>query len=201
MINLDQINFEKLDGLIPVCIQDNLSFQILMIGFMNREALEITIQTKRVTFWSRTKNRLWIKGETSGNYLEVINIYLDCDNDSVLIFAKANGPTCHTGLTSCFGEIEQKPLLVINELIKTIEDRFNNPKLDSYTTKLFAEGIKRIAQKVGEEGLEVALAAVCEDKKELSSEIADLIFHLLVLMKKLEVNFKDISKVLKYRMK
>lgn len=200
-IDIDKIDFQKLNRLIPVCIQDSQSFQVLMIGFMNEEALKITLKTKQVTFWSRTKNRLWVKGETSGNYLEVINLCLDCDNDSLLIYVKAIGTTCHTGTISCFGDIKENPFSVTSELIKTIGDRFHNPKPDSYTSKLFDEGIKRIAQKVGEEGLEVALAAVSSDKNELTGEIADLIFHLLVLMKKSEVSFDDVVDILKSRAK
>lgn len=199
-VDIDKIDFQKLNGLIPACIQDDQSLQVLMIGFMNREALEVTIQTKRVTFLSRTKNRLWMKGETSGNSLKVVKLHLDCDNDSLLIHVNTIGPTCHTGKTSCFGELEQRPFQTISDLIKTINNRFYKPKNDSYTSKLFDEGIKRIAQKVGEEGLEVALAAVACDKSELTGEIADLIFHLLVLMRKSEVDVASVLNVLKDRM-
>lgn len=161
MIDINQINFDKHNGLISACIQDSQSLHVLMIGFMNKQALELTIQTGKVTFWSRTKNRLWVKGETSGNYLELLDISLDCDNDAVLLSVSPIGPTCHTGQNSCFGDHKPNSLYIANKLINTIEDRFNEPKPGSYTSELFAQGVKRIAQKVGEEGLEVAIAAAC----------------------------------------
>ncbi len=199
MMDINQINFEKLDGLIPVCIQDSQTLEVLMIGFMNKQALEITIETGKVTFWSRTKNRLWLKGETSGNYLELLDIYLDCDDDALLISVRPIGPTCHKGYRSCFGDQKSHSLSIFNELINTIEDRFRNSKPESYTANLFAQGIKRIAQKVGEEGLEVALAAVSGDQNELKNEIADLVFHLLVLMQHFGMKHDDIANTLKNR--
>jgi phosphoribosyl-ATP pyrophosphohydrolase/phosphoribosyl-AMP cyclohydrolase len=201
MIDINQINFEKLDGLIPVCIQDSQTLEILMIGFMNKQALEITIETGKVTFWSRTKNRLWVKGETSGNYLELLDIYLDCDDDSLLVSVKPIGPTCHKGYRSCFGDQKPHSLSIISQLVNTIEDRFRTAKAESYTSNLFAQGVKRIAQKVGEEGLEVALAAVSGEHTELKNEIADLIFHLLVLMQNFGIKPVDIANILENRMR
>jgi phosphoribosyl-ATP pyrophosphohydrolase/phosphoribosyl-AMP cyclohydrolase len=200
MIDIHQINFEKLNGLIPVCIQDSQSLEVLMIGFMNQQALEITIETGKVTFWSRTKNRLWVKGEASGNYLELLDIYLDCDDDSLLISVRPIGPTCHKGYKSCFGDQKSHSLSIINKLIDIIEDRFRNAESESYTSNLFAQGVKRIAQKVGEEGIEVALSAVSGEPNALKDEIADLIFHLLVLMQNFEIKLIDIANILKNRM-
>ncbi len=200
MIGINQINFDKLNGLIPACIQDSQTLEVLMIGFMNKQALEITIQTKKVTFWSRTKNRLWVKGETSGHYLEPLDIYLDCDNDSVLFYVRPIGPTCHKGQRSCFGDQKPNPLYIINKLINTIEDRFNDAKPNSYTSNLFEQGVKRMAQKVGEEGLEVALAAVSGEQNEIKDEMADLIFHLLVLMQNFRIKPIDIANILEKRM-
>ena len=200
MIDIDKINFDKLNGLIPACIQDSQTLQVLMIGFMNKQALEITMQTGKVTFWSRTKDRLWVKGMTSGNYLEFLDIYSDCDNDSLLLLVRPIGPTCHKGQISCFGD-KPNSLYIINKLINKIEDRFNDAKPDSYTSQLFAQGVKRIAQKVGEESLEVTIAAVCGEQNELRDEIADLVFHLLILMQSFEIKPVDIVNVLKNRMR
>ena len=168
---------------------------------MNQQALEITIETGKVTFWSRTKNRLWIKGETSGNYLELLDIYLDCDDDSLLISVRPIGPTCHKGYRSCFRDQKPHSLSIIDELINTIENRFTHEQEESYTSNLFAQGVKRIAQKVGEEGLEVALAAVSGDQNELKNEISDLIFHLLVLMQNFKIKPVDIANILEKRMR
>jgi phosphoribosyl-ATP pyrophosphohydrolase/phosphoribosyl-AMP cyclohydrolase len=202
MLNIDEIDFTKLnDGLVPACIQDYKSMQVLMVGFMNKEALQKTLATKRVTFWSRTKNRLWTKGETSGNFLDVIDIGKDCDNDTILIYAKANGPTCHTGNISCFTMNLKPSLFCLAELMKTIEERKNNAPEGSYTAKLFKDGTKRIAQKVGEEGVETALAAVAGDNIELANETADLIFHLLVLLANKNLEFSKVTDVLYSRMK
>ena len=194
-INIDQINFDKLGGLIPAVVQDCESMQILMVGFMNREAIEQTIKAKRVTFFSRSKGRIWVKGEASGNYLSLINLALDCDNDSLLIYAKPTGPTCHKGDMSCF-KTEQP---TISKLIKIIDSRYENPQENSYVTKLFSEGTKRIAQKVGEEGVEVALAAAVGDNEELANETADLLFHLLVLLRQQGLDFSVITDVLEKR--
>ncbi len=201
MLNIQDINFDKLGGLIPVCVQDYASLQILMVGFMNQEALQCTLDTGFVTFYSRSKNRLWTKGETSDNFLSVVRYSLDCDNDSLLIFAKAAGPTCHTGDISCFTTKDMPSQFWLSKLIEIIEDREKNPQLNSYTTKLFQEGTKRIAQKVGEEGVEVALAAVCGDDEELANEVVDLLFHLFVLLKSKNMDLEKIWDVLRERMK
>lgn len=200
MLNVDKIDFEKLGGLIPVCVQDYRSMQVLMIGFMNKQALKTTLITKKITFWSRSKGRLWTKGETSGNSLLVVDALVDCDCDSLLIYAKALGPTCHTGSQSCFKDEHIPPMYYLAKLMAIVEDRHQSPKKGSYTSKLFKSGTKRIAQKVAEEGVETALAAVCEDNKELAQEVADLLFHLLVLLEHQGLDFQDVIAVLKERM-
>jgi phosphoribosyl-ATP pyrophosphohydrolase/phosphoribosyl-AMP cyclohydrolase len=198
MLDISKVNWSKDgSGLIPVVVQDYKSLQVLMVAFMNEESLKITLDTKKVTFWSRTRNRLWTKGETSGNFLNLIDISLDCDNDAILVYVDAEGPTCHTGNTSCFYEMKYKPsLMCITSLMKTILDRKINPLNESYTNKLFDSGIKRIAQKVGEEGVEVALAAVTGDNEELANEVADLIFHLLVLLESKNLKFEKVTDIL-----
>lgn len=201
MLDIDKINFHKLNGLIPACVQDHETLQVLMIGFMNRQALEQTIATGKVTFWSRSKNRLWVKGETSGNFLSVIDCVIDCDDDSLLVYAKPHGPTCHKGTASCF-QAEDADIPTLCTLIKlnnVIDDRHQHPKSGSYTTQLFQSGTKRIAQKVGEEGVEVALAAVAETHYELANEAADLLFHLLVLLKHKNLDLKTVAHILENR--
>jgi phosphoribosyl-ATP pyrophosphohydrolase/phosphoribosyl-AMP cyclohydrolase len=202
MLNIDEIDFTKLNnGLVPACIQDYKTMQLLMVGFMNKDALKMTLETKKVTFWSRTKSKLWVKGETSGNFLNVIAIGKDCDNDTILIYAKPDGSTCHTGNKSCF-TIDFKPsLYCLAKLSETIESRKKENSEGSYTAKLFEDGIKRIAQKVGEEGVETALAAVTGDEEELANESADLIFHLLVLLSAKGIDLAKVTDVLYKRMK
>lgn len=178
---VDQVDWEKIDNFLPVIVQDYLTRQVLMLGYMNREALQQTITTSRVTFFSRSKNRLWVKGETSGHFLDCIDLFLDCDQDSLLILAKAQGPTCHQLTTSCFSEQYGQGIGFIAVLDGVIASRKQERPEKSYTTQLFDEGITRIAQKVGEEGVEVALAAATA-MPTLSDEAADLIFHLLVLL-------------------
>lgn len=198
----ENLNFEKLHGLVPAIVQDVRTNQVLMVGFMNREAIQKTIADKKVTFWSRTKQRLWQKGETSGNYLEFVSMIPDCDNDSLLIKVIPHGPVCHTGVFTCFGEKEILSVSsVLCRLEKTIRERKKTMPEGSYTAKLFKEGASRIAQKVGEEGVEVALAAVLRDKKRLTDESADLLFHLLVLLHEQGMTFKDITEELQRRMK
>jgi phosphoribosyl-AMP cyclohydrolase / phosphoribosyl-ATP pyrophosphohydrolase len=201
MLDIEKINFAKMHGLIPVCVQDFYSMQVLMQGFMNQEALEKTLMTKKVTFFSRSKNRLWTKGETSGNYLTVVDCSTDCDNDALLIYVIAHGPTCHTGDVSCFKTDAAPPFLQLAKLAAIVKERYQHPQADSYTAKLFREGTKRIAQKVGEEGLEVALAAILDDKSELANEVADLLYHLFVLLQEKNLTFTAICKVLEERMK
>ena len=198
----DKLNFEKLNGLVPAVIQDARTNQVLMVGFMNREALEKTLSDKKVTFWSRTKHRLWQKGETSGNFLEYVSLQKDCDDDSLLIKAIPHGPVCHTNQFTCFGEDE---IIDIGSLLRRLEEiirdrRINMPE-GSYTSKLFKEGTPRIAQKVGEEGVEVAIAAVLGDKKRLTEESADLLFHLLVLLRHQGMTLEEVVIELRQRMK
>ena len=200
-LNLERINFSKLQGLIPVCIQDYDTMQVLMVGFMNQEALDQTVATKQVTFYSRSKKRLWIKGETSGNFLEVVKILMDCDQDSLLIYARPVGPTCHTGSISCFGDQEHlPPLYWLAYLIEVIHKRQHTGE-ESYTSRLIASGIKRVAQKVGEEGVEVALAAVTNQHEETINESVDLLYHLFVLLQVQQISLEAISNVIRSRRK
>jgi len=188
----DNLNWDSTTGLLPAIIQDASSMQILMLGYMNREALEKTCETGLVTFFSRSKNRLWTKGESSGNTLQLVRIAADCDQDSLLIFAKPAGPTCHLNQTSCFGneDVSQQDILVkLNNIIGT---RYLDRPENSYTSKLFNQGMARIAQKVGEEGLELALASVCGTKPEIQNEAADLLYHLLVLLRASDVEWMDV---------
>ncbi len=180
--NIDRIDFEKSGGLVPAVIVDDISLQVLMTGFMNREALEKTRESGKVTFFSRTKGRLWTKGETSGNFLAVKRITPDCDNDTLLIKVTPAGPVCHTGTHSCFGEGEARPFNFLSDLFDLIERRKKEMPGGSYTTGLFRDGSDRIIQKVGEEAVEVVIAAKNRDKKEVLNESADLIFHLLVML-------------------
>lgn len=186
-----KLNFKKLDGLIPAIVQDSSTMQVLMLGFMNEEAYKKTKMTGRVTFWSRTKKRLWEKGETSGNYLRVIDIKTDCDNDSLLIVAKPEGPTCHKGKYSCFGDKENNALF-LNELFDLIKNRRENRPKKSYTTSLFNKGLNEILKKVGEESVEIIIAAKNETKKRLTEETGDLLYHLFVLLAEKEVNLNEV---------
>jgi phosphoribosyl-ATP pyrophosphohydrolase/phosphoribosyl-AMP cyclohydrolase len=186
-MNLDNIDWNKVNGLIPAIVQDFKSSQVLMLGYMNKEAVENTINTNFVHFYSRTKKRLWKKGETSGNILLLNDIQLDCDRDTLLIKASNEGPTCHLGQHSCFGEEEFN----ICKLEKIIESRLDNPSEESYTSSLFNKGIKEIAKKVTEEAGEVSISAVSNDGRVIE-ESADLIFHLLVLLKNQDIGFENI---------
>ncbi|MFZ1978705.1 MAG: bifunctional phosphoribosyl-AMP cyclohydrolase/phosphoribosyl-ATP diphosphatase HisIE [Bacteroidota bacterium] len=198
----EQLNFEKMGGLVPAVIQDAQTGQVLMVGFMNKEALQKTSDEKRVTFWSRTKKRLWQKGETSGNYLEVVSIHSDCDTDAVLIKANPHGPVCHTGSFTCFGESKLPDgTRVLAELESIIAGRKINMPEGSYTAKLFAAGTARIAQKVGEEGVETALAAVQNDNPKLAEETADLLYHIIILLRQQNMTLADVADVLRKRMK
>jgi phosphoribosyl-ATP pyrophosphohydrolase/phosphoribosyl-AMP cyclohydrolase len=190
-IKTEELNFEKLGGLIPAIIIDFNTNQVLMLGFMNKEAYEKTLETKRVTFFSRTRQTYWIKGETSGNYLNVIDIKSDCDNDTLLIIAKPEGPTCHTGAYSCF-DIEKTNINFLKQLNELINERKKNLPENSYTTKLFKEGANRIIQKVGEEAIETVIAAKNRDKKEIINETADLIYHLLVMLSEQDINLEEV---------
>lgn len=187
-----KIDFNKSDGLVPVIIQDEKTLEVLMLGYMNDEAYQKTASENKVTFFSRTKNRLWTKGEESGNFLNVISIKQDCDNDTLLIKVKPEGPTCHTGSRSCFNtEYNQN---FIFELENIIADRYTNPVESSYINKLRGKGLNKIAQKVGEEGVETVIAALNETENDFVNEASDLVFHLLVLMKEKSVSLETIAK-------
>jgi len=193
------IDFSKSDGLVPVVIQDEQTLEVLMLGYMNAEALEKTQSEGKVTFFSRSKNRLWTKGETSNNFLYVKEIFVDCDNDTILIKAQAVGPTCHTGSRSCFKtDFNQN---FIFELENIIADRYENPVEGSYINKMRGKGLNKIAQKVGEEGVETVIAALAESEEELIGEASDLIFHLLFLLKEKGLSIQDIAKNLEKRHK
>jgi len=200
MIDADKIDWNKSGGLVPVVVQDADSLRVLMLGYMNNEALQATINTGFVTFYSRSKQRLWKKGEESGNVLRLKTISQDCDNDALLALAEPTGPTCHTGSVSCFSDGANADLSVIADLAKTIKQRHVNPTAGSYTAELFASGMARIAQKVGEEGVEVALAAAT-NSKTVAPEAADLIYHLLVLLEASGLSLADVTRVLKERRK
>ncbi|WP_305374091.1 bifunctional phosphoribosyl-AMP cyclohydrolase/phosphoribosyl-ATP diphosphatase HisIE [Photobacterium leiognathi] len=200
---LTNINWEKVAGLIPAIVQDNASGQVLMLGYMNEDALQKTLDTKQVTFWSRTKERLWTKGETSGNVLQLKSIQLDCDQDTLLVQVDPIGPTCHLNTTTCFDSDEsgtQPPSLVfLHQLEQLLASRKGADPESSYTANLYARGTKRISQKVGEEGVEVALAATSGDKAELVCESADLIYHLLVLLQDQGLSLSDVTNKLQER--
>lgn len=194
-----QIDFNKSNGLVPVIIQDNASLQVLMLGYMNLEAFTKTIAEKRVTFFSRSKNRLWTKGETSGNFLLVNDLKIDCDADTILIKATANGPTCHTGTKSCFQEITAKGYLY--ELENTIKQRIEAKNADSYTYQLFEKGINKMAQKVGEEAVELVIEAKDNNSLLFKNEAADLLYHFLILLQAKNTNLAEIETVLLDRVK
>ncbi len=199
----ERINWEKVDGLVPAIVQDFLSSQVLMMGYMNQDALAKTGETGQVTFFSRTKERLWTKGETSGNVLQLVNISLDCDDDTLLVKVNPIGPTCHTGTTTCWdGDPQEESQMVwLHQLEQLLAARKNADPESSYTASLYARGTKRISQKVGEEGVEVALAATSGDKAELVCESADLIYHLLVLLQDQGLSMNDVVNKLKERHK
>jgi phosphoribosyl-ATP pyrophosphohydrolase/phosphoribosyl-AMP cyclohydrolase len=196
---MDQIDFTKGNGLVPVVIQDSSTLQVLMVGYMNEKAFNKTNAERKVTFFSRSKNRLWTKGETSGNYLNVVDISTDCDNDSILIKAHPSGPTCHTGSTSCFGE--ETPKGFIYKLEQIIYQRITDNAEESYTNKLYKKGINKIAQKVGEEAVELVIEAKDDNIDLFKNEAADLIYHLLILLRARGVNLQSIEEVLKERHK
>lgn len=191
MLNISQLNFEKLNGLIPAIITDQ-NKTILMLGFMNEEALRLTLETKRVTFFSRTRNKLWVKGETSGNFLNLVKITPDCDNDTLLIEVNPVGNTCHTGDYSCFGEYNSDNNF-LDKLFQLIKDRKITLPDNSYTTRLFKEGHNRIIQKVGEEAIETVIAAKNRDRNEIINEVSDLIYHLFVMLAEQDIEFNEIT--------
>lgn len=193
--------WDKMDGLIPVVVQDCATQQVLMLGYMNREALETTLTSGFVTFFSRSKGRLWQKGETSGNRLAVKDVFADCDEDALLVEAEPEGPTCHLGTTSCFSEEGADGVGFLATLARIIHQRAEAGDETSYTARLLGEGPAKIAQKVGEEGVEVALAAVTRDKEGCIEETADLLYHLTVLMEARGYNWDDVAAKLKARHK
>ncbi|MEZ8690721.1 bifunctional phosphoribosyl-AMP cyclohydrolase/phosphoribosyl-ATP diphosphatase HisIE [Vibrio splendidus] len=199
----ERIDWEKVDGLVPTIVQDYQSSQVLMMGYMNPAALEKTGETGQVTFFSRTKERLWTKGETSGNVLQLQNMSLDCDNDTLLVKVNPIGPTCHTGTTTCWdGDKQEETQMVwLHQLEQLLAARKDADPESSYTASLYARGTKRISQKVGEEGVEVALAATSGDKAELVCESADLIYHLMVLLQDQGLSMNDVVNKLKERHK
>ncbi|RQO32094.1 bifunctional phosphoribosyl-AMP cyclohydrolase/phosphoribosyl-ATP diphosphatase [Taibaiella sp. KBW10] len=191
------IDYNKANGLVPVIIQDETNLQVLMLGFMNEEAYQKTISEQKVTFFSRTKNRLWTKGESSGDYLHVKNIQLDCDNDTLLIQVKAEGPTCHKGMISCFNTETSKGFLY--QLEQTIHQRIDKNSETSYTNKLYRKGINKVAQKVGEEAVELVIEAKDNNDDLFKNEAADLLYHFLLLLKAKNISLEDIENVLKSR--
>lgn len=198
-LNIDTIDFSKLNGLVPAVILDYKNGQVLMVGFMNKEALQKTIDSKLITFFSRTRNQLWTKGETSGNYIKLKDIKPDCDNDSLLIYGNPEGHTCHTGKYSCFG-IENSPSIsFLKDLFSLIKKRKIELPKNSYTTKLFKDGSNRIIQKVGEEAVETLIAAKNRDKVEIINEVSDLIYHLFVMLTEQEIEFSSIVENLEKR--
>jgi len=192
------LDWQKTDNMIPAIIQHAVSGEVLMLGYMNQEALAVTEQSGNVTFYSRTKQRLWTKGESSGHFLQVVSITPDCDNDSLLILAKPQGPTCHQGTSSCFSPAASD-WGFLYQLEQLLAERKNASPDSSYTAKLYASGTKRIAQKVGEEGVETALAATVNDRHELTNESADLIYHLLVLLQDQDLNLSTVIDNLRSR--
>jgi len=195
-INADRLDWSKGDGLLPVVVQDASNLRVLMLGYMNREALDATLASQRVTFFSRSKQRLWTKGESSGHVLELVSIDVDCDNDTLLVQARPHGPTCHLQRASCF---PSAPSAFLSDLDALVEQRERERPADSYTTRLFDAGVRRVAQKVGEEGVETALAAVAQDEAALLGESADLLYHLTVLLRARGLSLADAVEVLKQR--
>lgn len=193
------INFNKSDGLVPVIVQDEVSLQVLMLGYMNEEALAKTKEDRKVVFYSRSKQRLWMKGETSGNFLFVKDIKIDCDNDTILILANPVGPVCHTGAQTCFGEVNSKGFLY--KLEETINKRIDENDENSYTNKLFKRGINKVAQKVGEEAVELVIEAKDNDENLFLNEAADLMYHFLILLKAKKTTLKDVENILQQRAK
>ena len=199
--DLDALAWSKMDGLLPAVVQDAATGQVLMLGYMDRAALEATLASGFATFFSRSKQRLWQKGETSGNRLAVQAVIADCDNDALLVRAVPEGPTCHLGTTSCFGAEGPNGVGFLGELARIVHERAQADPAESYTARLLNEGTQRAAQKVGEEGVEVALAAVARDAAGCAEEVADLVYHLTVLMEAKGIAWDDIAKVLAGRHK
>lgn len=194
------IDFEKMNGLVPAIIQDNTTRNVLMLGYMSREAFEKTLATGKVTFWSRSRNCLWTKGETSGNFLNLVDIKVDCDNDTLLVRVNPTGPACHLGTDTCWGETnDANPLLFLTELQDFINKRHEEMPEGSYTTSLFKDGLNRMAQKVGEEALETVIEATNGTNDRLIYEASDMFYHLIVLLTSKGLRIEDIAKELKER--
>ena len=200
-INLDEIDWDKGEGLVPAIVQNSDNGQILMLAYMDHAALAHTISSKKVTFFSRSKNRLWTKGETSGNWLDYISGEMDCDADTLLIQARPQGPSCHTGSVTCFNDQTPSNIGFLDQLATLISERHTIMPEDSYTTSLFAGGKALIAQKVGEEGVELALARMKDDRAEMANEAADLLFHMMVLLEDAGLSLADAISVLQNRHK
>lgn len=199
--NSNKLSWDKMDNLLPAIVQDALSGKVLMQGYMDQDALAKTLETGKVTFFSRSKQRLWTKGETSGNTLDLVSVACDCDQDSLLVLANPNGPTCHTGVESCWFDGNTPAFTFLADLERVLAARKNADPKSSYTASLYNKGIKRIAQKVGEEGVETALAATVHDKEELKNEAADLLYHLTVLLQASDMSLNDALDVLRERHK
>ena len=194
------IDFEKMGGLVPAIIQDAVTKNVLMLGFMNEEAYQKTMETRHVTFWSRTRNTLWTKGETSGHFLNLVSIQIDCDNDTLLVKVNPVGPTCHKGTDTCWGEENTiSPLFFLSELQDFINLRKKEMPEGSYTTKLFKDGVNRIAQKVGEEALETVIEATNGCNEKLVYEASDLFYHLIVLLTEKGLRIEDVAQELQKR--
>lgn len=194
-----ELDFEKMNGLIPAIIQDNYTQKVLMLGFMNKEAYEKTMETGKVTFFSRTKNRLWTKGEESGNFLHVVSVKADCDNDTLLIMVHPEGPVCHKGTDTCWGDKNEQDIMFLKELQDFIDRRRQEMPEKSYTTSLFNSGVNKMAQKVGEEAVETILEACNGTDERLIYEGADLLYHLIVLLTYKGYRIEDIARELKER--
>ena len=203
MIRFEDLNLtRKSDGLLPVIIQDDTTLAVLMLGYMNREAFEKSVQEKRVTFYSRSKGRMWTKGETSGNFLHIVSLIADCDADTLLIRVNPDGPVCHSNTTTCFTKEENRTAETegfIRQLQRIIQERHRDMSKNTYTTKLFTEGINKIAQKVGEEAVETVIEAVAGNREAMLREASDLIYHLLVLLEATDCSIADIEQELARR--
>jgi phosphoribosyl-ATP pyrophosphohydrolase/phosphoribosyl-AMP cyclohydrolase len=199
MSDLANIDFEKGGGLVPAIVQHADTGEVLMLGYMNAEALTVTREKGLVTFWSRSKDRLWTKGETSGDFLNLVSLAVDCDKDAVLLQARPAGPTCHLGTKSCFGEAPGPATGFLGALQQIVETRAGADPSESYTAKLLQKGLLKVAQKVGEEGVETALAGAAENDDALLNEAADLVFHLTVLLKARDKSLADVAGVLEAR--
>lgn len=194
-----KLDFDKMNGLVSAIIQDNYTQKVLMLGFMNEEAYNKTVETGKVTFFSRTKNRLWTKGEESGNFLHVVSIAADCDNDTLLIKANPAGPVCHTGADTCWGEKNEQDIMFLKELQDFIDKRHEEMPEKSYTTSLFKSGVNKMAQKVGEEAVETVIEACNGTDERLIYEGADLLYHLIVLLTSKGYRIEDLARELKER--